>query len=194
MNQHNTMKYYQYDPNANEYAGLRFKWQLDSPEEKRVMRVHGTGNSVMADWVRPVAHGFDDNPPTEGDFPSLCNYSKIPVMSQRAWDALRPLIGYCCEALPIVHYTGDPYYIIHVMDILDALDEERSEYTRNGVTGRINQIYQYSFHYSRLQDKHIFQLPLKSGAGLIVSDVFRKSVEEHGLLGLRFQPVKLVED
>ena len=65
----------------------------------------------MADrWVAPVANGFEDNPETEGDFPSLSNYNMIPVASQRAWETLRPLIGNCCEALPIflLQRWGDP--------------------------------------------------------------------------------------
>jgi len=185
--------YYRYDPDANNFAGIGFEWEIDSPEEKRVLGVHDIDHPVITAWPPPVAHGFDDNPPAEGDFPSLSNYNMIPVMSQRAWDALRPLIGYCCEPLPIIHPSGQPFYIIHVMETIDALDDERSELRQSQIDGRVNRIFKYAFRKDLLASKHIFKLPTKSGGELLVDDEFRKAVEQHGLQGLLFDPVQLVD-
>jgi len=186
------MNYYRYRPDADNFAGIGFEWEIDSSEEKRVLGVHNIDYPVIAEWTPPVAHGFEDNPPTEGDFPSLSNYWRIPVMSQRAWAALRPLIGDCCEALPIVHPSGQPFYIIHVMQTIDALDDERSELWRNPATGRVGDISCYAFKYELLAGKHIFKLPRESGGELLVDDEFRKAVEQHGLKGLLFHPVPQV--
>lgn len=185
------MSYYLYRPDANNFAGIGFEWEIDSPEEKRVLGVHDIDSPVRTEWTPPTAHGFEDNPPTDGDFPSLSNYWRIPVMSQRAWDALHPLIGYCCEPLPTIHPSGQPFYIIHVMETIDALDEERSGLWRNPATGRVGDISRYALKHGRLAGKHIFKLPTKSGGELLVDDEFRKAVEQHGLQGLLFDPVHL---
>lgn len=188
------MKYYRYRPDANNFAGIGFEWDFDSPEEKRVLGVHDIDHPVLVEWTPPVAHGFDDNPPTEGDFPSLSNYWRIPVMSQRAWDALRPLIGYCCEALPIIHPSGRPFSIIHVMETIDALDEERSELRRSQIDGRVNRVFKYAFRDNLLAGKHIFKLPLESGGELLIDDEFRQAVEKNGLQGLVFNPLPLADE
>ncbi len=177
------MSFYVYQPHANSFAGVGF-----SPaDNERIVNVHYIDTPLADQWVAPVAHGFEDNPATEGDFPSLSNFWRIPVMSQRAWEALRPLIGYCCEALPISHPTGKTYFIIHVMDTLDCLDAAKSELTRNATTGRVNRICRYAFKPEMLHGKHIFKLPLESGGELIVDDDFRNIVETNKLKGLQFK-------
>lgn len=186
------MDYYRYRPDANNFAGIGFDWEIDSPEEKRVLGVHDIDHPVIAEWTAPVAHGFKDNPTTEGNFPSLSNSWSIPVMNQFAWNALRPLIGYCCEALPIICPGGQPFYIIHVMETIDALDEERSVVKRYS-DGGVMRVISYSLKGDLLGGKHIFKLPRESGGELLVDNEFRKAVEEHGLQGLLFDPVPQVE-
>jgi len=126
------MAFYPYRPDSNNFAGIAFP--LD--DEDRIVKVHYADMALQDKWIAPVAHAFEDNPEKEGEFPSLSNFWRIPVMSQRAWYVLHPLMGDCCEALPIVHPTGKPYFIIHVMDTVDALDLAKSEFTRNATTGR----------------------------------------------------------
>lgn len=183
------MNLYRYQPDANSFAGIGFSLA----DNERIVDVHFTDAPLAGQWVAPAAHGFEDNPETEGDFPSLSNYNKIPVMSQRAWEVLRPLIGYCCEALPIIHPTGKPYFIIHVMDTVDGLDCAKSELTRNASSGRVNRVFRYAFKRDMLHGKHIFKLPLESGGELIVDEDFRRTVETNGFKGLRFKELLMVE-
>jgi hypothetical protein len=183
------MVFYQYWPAANNYAGIGFS----EDDKEWVVDLHFTDAPLAKEWNVPAAHGFEDYPEAEGDFPSLSNYNHIPVMSQRAWDVLRPLIGDCCEALPIVYPTGEPYFIIHVMKTIDGLDAEKSNLTRNATTGRVNWIYKYAFKPGLLEGQHIFKLPLESGAGLFVDDVFRQAVEANQLKGLKFNPLPMAD-
>jgi hypothetical protein len=183
------IRFYRYQPDANSFAGIGFSMA----DNERVVQVHFSDAPLADQWVAPVAHGFDDNPETEGDFPSLSNFNEIPVMSQQAWEALRPVIGYCCEALPIIHPTGKPYFIIHIMTTVDGLDCAKSDLTRNATTGRVNRIRKYAFHHKLLHDKHAFKLPLESGGELIVDEDFRKAVEVNGLRGLRFKELPVVQ-
>jgi hypothetical protein len=187
------MAYYRYRPDSNNFSGVGFQWAIDSPEERQVLDVHETDVSLAEAWVPPIAHGFGDNPLAHGDFPSLSNYWRIPVMSRRAWDVLCPLIGYCCEALPIVHPSGDAFCIVHVMATIDALDEEKSKLRRSQVDGRVNRVFEYAFRSERLAGKHIFKLPLNSGGELLVDEEFRRIVEANGLQGLLFDPLSSVQ-
>ena len=181
------MNYYRYDPNANEFAGIG----VSSGED--VVDVFGGAQPLADKWMPVRFHGFDDNPPTEGDFPSLADYRRLPVMSQRAWDALYPIISYCCEALQIIHPASKPFYIIHVMETIDALDEDRSELRRSQIDGRVNRIFKYCLKREMLQGKHIFKLPLRSGGELLVDDVFRKAIEDNALKGLHFRALPMTE-
>jgi hypothetical protein len=157
-----------------------------------VIKVRNINAPVLDTWTPVVAHVFEDNPGTDGDFPSLSNYNELPVMSERAWVALRPLIGYCCEALPIIHPAGKPYFIVHVMETIDGLDANRSE-VKHFTDGGIMRIVRYSFKPEMLQDKHIFKLPRESGGELVVDDDFRRAVEANGLKGLQFKELPMVQ-
>ncbi len=181
------MKWFRYRPDANHYDGVRLIMQDDEP----VVGLHYDSKSVGGSWEPVAVEGFDDNPGIEGDFPSLSNYNKIPIFSQRAWEVLQPLIGYCTEALPIKHPSGQQFYIVNVMDIIDCLDEERSELVRNAATGRVSEVFKYCFKDDMLDGKHIFKTPLKSGAELFVDDSFRATVEAKGLKGLVFKPLPM---
>lgn len=180
------IKYYLYRPDANNFAGIG----VSSADDARVVAVHYQDSPLSSAW-RPIAvHGFDDNPEAEGDFPSLSNFWRIPVFSKRAWDALRPLIGYRCEALPIIHPNDKAFYIIHVMETVDCLDADRSELKRYTDRG-IMRVVHYFLRKEMLCGKHIFKLPRQSGAELIVDDEFREAVEGNALDGLVFKELRM---
>ncbi len=177
-------RYYRYDPDSNSFAGIGFSMDDDDA----ITDIHWTDAPLLATWKPRRCHVFDDDPPVDGDFPSLCNFCRIPLMSERAWIALRPLIGFCCEALPIIHPSGRPYFIVHVMNTIDCLDAEASEVSRSEVRkNRINRIYRYALKDRMLYGQHLFKLPYLSGGELIVNDEFRKCVEKNGLRGLCFE-------
>ena len=180
---------YHYIPDANNFAGIT----LSDSDHDQVLSVHDIDSPLAAEWIAPDSKGFEDNPPTDGDFPGLSDYNEIPIMSQRAWEVFRPLIGDCCEALPIGHPSGKPFYIIHVMKTIDALDEKRSELSRSRISGRVSRTYKYAFKPGLLIGQHIFKLPLMSGAELLVDDEFRRVVEDNNLEGLLLKPLPMVD-
>ncbi len=182
-------RYYRYDPLANSFAGVGFSTDDD---DEAISDIHWTDSHLSATWKPRRCHVFDDNPPIEGDFPSLSNLRRIPLLSERAWVALRQLIGFCCEALPIIHPSGRHYFIVHVMNTIDCLDVEASEVSRSEVRkNRINRIYRYAFKDAMLHGEHIFKLPHLSGGELIVDDEFRKCVETNRLRGLCFEELPM---
>jgi hypothetical protein len=181
------MRFYIYRPDANSLAGIGFSMA----DNERIVQVHYTDTPIMFQWTAPIAHGFTEDVETQSDFPSLSNFWRIPVMTEHAWDSLRPLIGYCCEALPIVHPSGEPFFIIDVMDTVDCLDGDRSEVKRF-TDGGIMRVVRYSLRKETAQGKHIFKLPGHSGGELIVDEEFRRIVESNGLKGLLFKELPLV--
>jgi hypothetical protein len=155
-------------------------------DDEPVVSLHYESKSVSRTWKPVSLEGFEDNPGVDGDFPSLNNYSKIPIFSNRAWEALRPLVGYCSEALPVTHPGGHRYWIINVTDVIDCVDEKRSNFKRYS-DGGVMRVVSFHFKENTIQNKHIFKTPKKSGADLIVDDAFRATVEKNGLQGLLFE-------
>jgi hypothetical protein len=191
-------RFYEYDPDANSFVGVGFHVGPvgdDNDDSTKVTRLHWSDTPVRASWKTLACHGFDDNPQEVGDFPSVSDKRKIPMLSERAWKILKPIIGDACEALPVLHPFRGTYYLIHVMRTIDALDASASAVDRSAIGDkRIRRIYRYAFKDDLIKGKHIFKLPLLSGSGLIVDDIFRKAVEDHGLRGLRFDELPMTGD
>ena len=116
----------------------------------------------------------------------------MPVFSQRAWDVLSAWIECRWEALPIVHPSGKPFYLIHVMEIIDCVDHARSElgFYHDGSVARVNR---YCLKPKLLAGKHVFRTPVESVDQLFVDDVFRQVVESHKLKGLKFHAIPRVD-
>jgi hypothetical protein len=180
--------YYVYKPDANNYAGIG----VSCDDDDFIIRLHNDNLPLLPQWIPLFAHRFDNDAALkDGDFPSLTNFWRVPVMSQRAWDRLYPLIGYCCEPLPIVHPSGKPFFVIHVMETIDCLDTDRSEVKRFS-DGGIMRVIRYAFNDEMLIGKHIFKLPRECGGELIVDDEFRQAVERNSLNGLDLQELRLI--
>lgn len=119
------------------------------------------------------------------DFPSLANH--VPVFSVRAWNLLKPLIGDVVEALPL-KCTKREYYAINVLNLLDILDQSRSEITWLP-SGGIMFIDKYVFKKGCILDQPIFKLkeiPLKKP---FVSNEFKNLVIKQNLEGLIFEKI-----
>jgi hypothetical protein len=181
--------FYLYRPDSDAFAAVG----ISTADNARIVNLHFTDVPVANQWNPPIAFGFRGTPDMEGDFPSLVNFYPIPVMSDRAWTALRPLIGYCSEALPIKHYSHRAFVLVHVMDTVDALDEGQSKFKRNAANGQITRIYVYAFRLELLERKHIFKLSQKCGSLLIVDDAFRDRVESNRLRGLEFEELPMAK-
>jgi hypothetical protein len=121
-----------------------------------------------------------------GDFPSL--YGFLPVFSQRAWESLRSLIENAVEALPFKHPSGDAYYAINVLDVVDALDLKKSQPVFYA-TGQVMRVKEHWFKERLVKGKHMFKVPETSGTEVFVSVQFKSVVEEAKLKGLRFAQV-----
>jgi hypothetical protein len=186
-------RFYEYSPDVNSFASVGFAvGEPDEDDNSKVVKLHSTDVAIREHWENLTCHGFNDNPIEIGDFPSVANYSRIPMVSRRAWTVLQPVIGSMCEALPINSPFEGEYFLVHVLRTIDALDETSSEVERRSVTDkRIRRVFGYAFRDNLIEGMHIFKLPNKTGSGLIVDDVFCKTVEDHGLRGLQFHELPM---
>lgn len=121
-----------------------------------------------------------------GDFPSLVTH--VPVFSQRALTKLKDSLKGNGEALPLVCDEGE-YFAFNVTNIVDALDEQRSEIKRFKSSNRIMEVVKYRFHDEKLS-ANIFKIPQTAAMDVFVSDKFKKSIESFNLKGFEFRAIK----
>jgi hypothetical protein len=121
------------------------------------------------------------------DFP-VCSMGP-PILSQKAWAILRPLIGNTVEALPAITPFGI-YFALNVLDVIDCLDYKRSDfsYYPASMGGGIHRIIKCHLKSSLIRDKPMFKIPERM-AQAIVSDEFKESVVDASLKGLEFSHV-----
>ena len=79
--------------------------------------------------------------------------------------------------MPIKHPSGDNYFAIHVLDVVDALDRKKSP-VELFPNGKVMSVEHYCFKTKLLKSKHIFRIPESLYLDALVSDIFKKRVEE----------------
>ncbi len=183
------MRYYRYDESLGyDFAGIEVS---DLPDGGMVKQLHWEDWPRASSWsplaITDVSDAEEDGRKLEpGDFPGLSNYCELPVFSVRAWEVLSRHIDCHWEALPLAPPAWTQFYLIHVMETIDCVDLDRSELYRRP-SGCVGRIERFSLKHDNLEGKHIFKTPEGSGLDLLVDDVFREIVQQHGLKGLNFR-------
>lgn len=123
---------------------------------------------------------------TLGDFPCL-HIGTVPVFSHRALTVLRSLISPTAEVLPLGSYLGEDYYIIHVLEEVNALDQKKAVFEEED--GEILGVSKYAFFGEKVKGKHIFHIPERRYLDPLVSADFKMCAEAHKLKGAKFRQV-----
>jgi hypothetical protein len=152
----------------------------------------GRGRPLPEPWVPVAVRPFTRHPDDEGkaltDFPPM-GFS-VPVFSERAVDALRDLLAPHGEFLPL---AGLPYVAFNVGHVIDALDEDRSKFTRIAAQGDqpgfIAQVTRFALRPEALGDVPIFRLASIPESEPFVTEAFRERARDAGLTGIRLEPV-----
>ena|SRR5688572_5533045 len=170
------MAIYVYTPDSDTYDSL----SLPSGRAYDVVN-QLLGTPTVETWrpIRVQVHKGEKR----GDFPSLIGH--LPVFSERALSALRPLIENEVEVLSLKGSTT-PLYAIHILDLVDCLDEAKSGVKRFP-GGGIMHVDRPVFRDGCVDGKHIFKIrdaPLKD---VYVSEEFKRRAEEAGLEGVVFR-------
>jgi hypothetical protein len=109
------------------------------------------------------------------------------AFSDRAAEILIPLVGDVIELLPLAHDEPGRFQVVNMLDIVDCLDEEHSQYERYD-NGKIMIVDKYVFKPGSTDGHHLFKCK-QCLLHDLVSAEFKALVEEKGLVGAYFQPV-----
>ena len=173
------MKVFRLVPNSNSYSCLETR-SKDWPALDQFR-----GVPLSAAW-KPLKLRHDDTVGKRGDFPSL--RGPIPALSTRAWAALSGLLERSVESLP-VHADGETLYLLNVLDVRECLDHSRSKFKRYESSERIMYVRSYSFVESAIEGAIMWKVPETVGLEVLVSEEFKKHVDDNKLLGLEFEKV-----
>jgi hypothetical protein len=107
------------------------------------------------------------------------------VLSQRALDALVPMIGPSVQQVPLEFAEGD-YVAINIIRVIDSMDLKNSEVDFYRVDGSFKGIKRYAFKPEVLEHEWIFKIPQAPWLAF-VTDRFVDAVAEAGLTGFEFE-------
>lgn len=98
-----------------------------------------------------------------------CSYSPLPVALSR---------------------IDSPFFLLQV-PVVDCLDSANSSIRINSVSGRVSTVKEYTFSNSADLSMGLFKIPETLGLETLATEAFTKVVQEAGLKGLNFKPLKI---
>lgn len=146
------------------------------------------GQPLRQVWDPPEVEELLDHELPTGPIGDCAYLSAVPTFSQRAVEALRPLLELNGELLPVRCACGE-YYVYNVTRVLDALDERQSDVTYFESSGRVMTIDTHVFSAAALVDASIFRIPQIVASTPFVTSRFVSLVHEHALTGFDFLPL-----
>jgi hypothetical protein len=106
---------------------------------------------------------------------------------------LEPLLTGAAEFLPLMCDTGDEFFALHPLELVDLGPD--AEASRNRVSGNITWVHRFSFDPKNLVGKKCFRIrhpkgsaagPTSGGSDVLVSDAIYKHILGFGFRGIRF--------
>lgn len=174
------MDLYYYMPDSENFQFPIFENEADW----NIVTYQFDGRSLKDVWQPISMHLARSGKPTS--FPGLS--MRVPAVTYHAWEVLKPYIRHEVEALPL-DCKDEPIFALNVINLADCLDVSRSQLEFFNDSS-IMEVKEYAFREHCIDDFYLFvikELPL---SGLLVTDRFRKIVEENGLVGLNFLPIR----
>lgn len=144
----------------------------------------------MEEWQALQCVWSHENVEFRCDFPPID--AALCVFSERAVHALAPLLGESVEYLA-VEVAGGSVTLANVLNVVDCLDEGRSEVLRLP-DERPLFVSRYQFKSAHVGGFHMFRIPQTQGTEVIVSEQFCDVVRSAGLKGYEFEPPLWVSD
>ena len=110
----------------------------------------------------------------------------FPAFSERAVDALRPLLEVNGELLPVKSNTKTRFFLFNVLTFSDAIDLDRSEVRFfSGSPPSVRWVDHFEFDRKKVSGLSIFRLRIWPGR-VFMTNVFVDRVKSFGLRGVRF--------
>lgn len=142
------------------------------------------GSSLVSNWSTPIIEAYYK----KRKIADVSDFSSgAPLFNEKAVKMLNEFINENIELLP-AYFDNDKYYVVNIVNVIDALDYEMSEFKRFE-TGEISRCTKYHFKPQIVKEQHIFKILFKNSIDIFVSDKFKKRVEEFKLKGFIFVEV-----
>jgi hypothetical protein len=137
------------------------------------------GRSLINDWAPFDVKVVKGKKRKWGDVAILS--AGVLAITEKSKVALENLIKDSVELLPLT-FEGQSFYILNVVNMVDGLDKQKSEYDTFD-DGRIMHVTKYEFKPEIVRGHHIFKIPEFERGRIYVSDEFKKVVDENNLIG-----------
>ncbi|MCX7748253.1 MAG: hypothetical protein N2645_15405 [Clostridia bacterium] len=173
------MKIWKFQTDANKFDHFIYKNEDDC--SKVLWDYKFEGNRIADRWIPLEVDVFKHK--KRSDTPTF----SIPVLSKRAVDVYKDLIGDVVEFLPLKYDKGD-YFLVNVLDVVDCIDFDKAEFIPFE-SGRVMMFTKYAFKQDAVQGKHIFKIVELPKTEVFVSDEFKRIIEENKLIGFKLQEV-----
>ena len=185
------MRIYRMKANLDE-KNVSFCCLLNHEELEKFADELWDGNSVSNEF-RFVELERDNSNPREIEFMD-CSKLWIAVgtvlFNQKAKDCLERVFGDYVEFVP-AKYQDDIYYIVNVLNVIDGINYERSEFRKTG-DGKPYAVNKFSFKPNIVKNIPIFKVFFWKniyGSDIFVSQEVKDIVEANGLTGFSFEEV-----
>ena len=112
------------------------------------------------------------------------------MMNKRSTLALKNILDESAELI-CLESLDEKYYLVNILKVIDAIDYENSTLEKLS-SGFVIGIEKYVFKEEFLQGQHLFKTLLDDtimATDVFVSDKFKSTVEEAGLVGFKFTEV-----
>lgn len=133
------MKIWDLDVKVDEYKNLAF---VDKTQIKILLNQFD-GRNMVDNWT-PLEVNFIEDDRGLKTVDTACLFIGAPVINSKSLNVLNDLLIGTVEVLPLRHKTID-YYILNVMNVIDCLDLEKSEFKRFPDSEKIMWISKYVF-------------------------------------------------
>lgn len=143
------------------------------------------GRSVASEWWPRKMERYNELP--LADYISKLS-GDVLIMRREAIEKLRPLFGNI-EVLPIDCDFGD-YWAVNVMDVLDCIDYDMSEFKRfaqkdPNVLPRIMIFRKFAFRPEQIRGHHVFKIIDQPKSHIFVDEVFMEEIEKQNITGFK---------
>lgn len=118
-----------------------------------------------------------------GKFADRPNFYTL-MLNQKTVDILFKLIDGKVKLTPLNH-NKEIYYVVEVINTIDALDEKKSDIVRFS-DGKIMWLNNIVFKEELLLEEHIFCLPMFKTHRIFVSNSFKELTEKNSITNLNF--------